>query len=91
MRPDAGGVPFQSLPYRGSQTDHTPHLSRRQLECLYWTQMGKSASDIGGILHLSSRTVEGHIANVCHLLGVRTKIQAVSKAKDLGLIGSHGP
>jgi DNA-binding CsgD family transcriptional regulator len=62
-------------------------LTTRQLECLSWTGEGKSASDIGQILGISGRTVEGHLAKVCQHLGVRTRIQAVVKAKDLGFLG----
>ena len=60
-------------------------ISARQIECLSWAQEGKSSSDIGVILGISARTVEGHIARICELLGVRTRIQAILKAKDLGL------
>jgi DNA-binding CsgD family transcriptional regulator len=66
-------------------------VSERQLECLAWVQEGKSASDIGGILGISSRTVEGHILKVCEHLGVRTRIQAVLKARDLGLLRPPPP
>ena len=62
-------------------------ITKRQLECLAWTQEGKSATDIGLILGISARTVEGHLAKACHNLGVRTRIQAVSRAKDLGFLG----
>jgi hypothetical protein len=55
------------------------------------TGEGKSASDIGVILGISARTVEGHIARTCALLGVRTRIQAVVLAKDLGLFARGEP
>jgi len=61
-------------------------ITKRQLQCLAWTREGKSAGDIGQILGISARTVEGHLAKVCGHLGVRTRIQAVIKAKDLGLL-----
>ncbi|MBS0412279.1 MAG: helix-turn-helix transcriptional regulator [Proteobacteria bacterium] len=61
-------------------------MKARQLECLQWVQQGKSASEIGIILGISSRTVEGHLAHVCEILGVRTRIQAVLLAQDLGLL-----
>jgi DNA-binding CsgD family transcriptional regulator len=64
----------------------TRHITDRQLECLAWVQQGKSASDIGGILGLSGRTVEKHIIKVCGHLGVKTRIQAVVRARELGLI-----
>jgi DNA-binding CsgD family transcriptional regulator len=59
--------------------------------CLRWAGEGKSASDIGIILGISARTVEGHIARTCALLGVRTRIQAVVLAKDLGLFARSAP
>ncbi len=61
-------------------------LTDRQLECLAWVQEGKSAGDIGQIIGLSGRTVEKHIANACAALGVRTRVQAVLRARELGLI-----
>lgn len=64
----------------------TLSITDRQLECLAWVQQGKSATDIGGILGLSGRTVEKHILKVCGHLGVKTRIQAVVRARELGLI-----
>ena len=61
-------------------------ITRRQLECLVWVGEGKSASDIGGILGISGRTVEGHLLKICAHLGVKTRFQALLKARDLGLI-----
>ena len=70
---------------------HLDAITSRQLECLRWAGEGKSASDIGIILGISARTVEGHIARTCALLGVRTRIQAVVLAKDLGLFTRDAP
>jgi DNA-binding CsgD family transcriptional regulator len=61
-------------------------ITERQLECLAWVGEGKSANDIGGILGISRRTVEGHILKICTHLGVKTRVQALLKARDLGLI-----
>ena len=66
-------------------------ITERQLECLAWVQEGKSASDIGAILGLSGRTVEKHIIKVCGHLGVKTRVQAVVRARELGLIGGSAP
>lgn len=74
---------------RGCSNPHDLDITERQLECLAWTQEGKSATDIGLILGISGRTVEGHLAKVCEHLGVRTRIQAVIKAMDLGFL--HRP
>lgn len=66
-------------------------ITERQLECLSWVQEGKSASDIGAIMGISSRTVEGHLLKLCDHLGVRTRVQAVLRARDLGLLDRPGP
>jgi DNA-binding CsgD family transcriptional regulator len=61
-------------------------LSRRQIQCLFWVQEGKSATDIGVILGLSPRTVEEYLAKACDKLGVRRRVQAVVRAHRLGLL-----
>lgn len=61
-------------------------LSVRQLECLYWAQEGKSATDIGQLIGISGRTVERHLFNACRALGVRTRVQAVVRARELHLL-----
>jgi DNA-binding CsgD family transcriptional regulator len=66
-------------------------LTDRQVECLAWAQEGKSAGDIGQILGISGRTVEGHLAKACEALGVRTRVQAVVRARELGWLTSRAP
>lgn len=63
-----------------------PALSSRQLECLKWAEAGKSARDTGQILGISQRTVEKHLEQAYLALGVRTRIQAVVRARTLGLL-----
>lgn len=75
----------------GEIETRAPRLSDRQLECLAWAQEGKSAGVIGQILGISGRTVEGHLAKACEALGVRTRVQAVVKARELGLLGGGRP
>lgn len=66
---------------------HEAHgLSYRQLQCLAWVHEGKSANDIGLILGISGRTVEKHLRRACEHLGVRSRIQAVVRARDLGFL-----
>lgn len=76
-RPAGSGVPVQ---------DDRVTLSPRQVECLYWVQQGKSSRDIGIILGVSHRIVERHVFRACAKLGVRTRVQAVVRARALGLI-----
>jgi DNA-binding CsgD family transcriptional regulator len=82
--------PFPSLESRRPGAGR-PRLSLRQLECLAWAQEGKSAGDIGQILGISGRTVEGHLAKACDALGVRTRMQAVLRARDLLLLQALAP
>jgi DNA-binding CsgD family transcriptional regulator len=82
MDTDVGRTPSTSRDLEAAP----PRLSARQLECLAWAQEGKSAGDIGQILGLSGRTVEGHLAKACAALGVRTRVQAVVRARSLGLL-----
>lgn len=71
----------------GGIEDEGVTLSPRQAECLFWVQQGKSSRDIGIILGVSHRIVERHVFRACGKLGVRTRVQAVVRARSLGLIG----
>jgi DNA-binding CsgD family transcriptional regulator len=62
-------------------------LSPRQIECLFWVQEGKSSRDIGVIIGVSHRIVERHVFRACQKLGVKTRLQAVIRARTLGIIG----
>lgn len=69
-------------------------LTLRQVEILYWVQEGKTAWEIGRILGLSARSVDGHLRRIYARLDVRTRLQAVLRAQDLGLLArpsSHRP
>lgn len=66
-------------------------LTARQIECLEWVQAGKSSSVIGQILGVSKHTVDEHLAEACKRLGVRSRIQAVSIACELGLLPPSTP
>jgi DNA-binding CsgD family transcriptional regulator len=71
---------------KASSVDQELTLSPRQTECLFWVQEGKSSRDIGIILGVSHRIVERHVFRACHKLGVKTRLQAVIRARSLGLI-----
>lgn len=78
-------------PFSQSRSFAPRLITDRQLQCLAWVQEGKSASDIGTILGLSGRTVEKHLIKLCGHLGVKTRVQAVVRARELGLINGHAP
>jgi DNA-binding NarL/FixJ family response regulator len=61
-------------------------ITDRELEILQFVSEGLTMVSIGRRLGISPRTVESHLAKLYAKLGVRTRIQAVSKAAWLGLI-----
>jgi DNA-binding CsgD family transcriptional regulator len=69
------------------ETVQTP-LSPREAEVLGWIAKGKSDAEIAVILGLSERTARFHAANAKVKLDATTRVQAVTKALDLGLIAA---
>lgn len=61
-------------------------LSPRELECLTWVSLGKSSTDIGSILDISSRTVDAYIEKACSKLKVRTRVEAVVAAVQMQIL-----
>jgi len=61
-------------------------ITDRELEILQHVSEGLTMVSIGRRLGISPRTVESHLARLYRKLGVRTRIQAVSKGAWLGLI-----
>jgi DNA-binding NarL/FixJ family response regulator len=70
-----------------------PDFNARQLEILGFVQDGKSSGDIGTILGLSRRTVEWRLSRIFEALGVHTRVQAVVRARELGILrpSKHRP
>ena len=62
------------------------YITDRQLEILDLVSKGKSSRDIGTILSISRKTVDHLVERACDGLEVRTRFQAVLKARDLGLL-----
>jgi DNA-binding CsgD family transcriptional regulator len=63
-----------------------PALTGREIECLQWACHGKSAWEIGTILHISEATVRFHLSNAFTKLGAPNRINAIVRAVRLGLI-----
>ena len=63
-----------------------PRLSTREIEVLKWTAEGKTASDIGTILNLTTRTANFHISSAIKKIGANNKTSAVVIAAKLGLL-----
>ena len=64
-------------------------LTSRELEILKWTVDGKTAWEIGQIVHISERTVNVHLRNIMAKFGVHNKTHAAAKAINLGLFAGH--
>jgi LuxR family maltose regulon positive regulatory protein len=61
-------------------------LSEREVEVLRYMAEGLSNPEIAGRLYLSPNTLKAHAQNIFMKLEVHNRLQAVSKAKELGLI-----
>jgi DNA-binding CsgD family transcriptional regulator len=63
-----------------------PRLTRREKEVLKWSADGKTAWEIGQIIHVSAATVQFHSRNAMDKLGAINKQHAVVRALQLGMI-----
>jgi DNA-binding NarL/FixJ family response regulator len=61
-------------------------LSRREREVLRLLSGGMTVGQVASRLGISPRTVESHVTRLYRKLGVRTRLQAVSRAATLGLV-----
>ncbi len=61
-------------------------LSRRELDVLRLIGEGCSNLDIAGQLVLSLHTVKKHISNIFSKLGVKSRTQAIARARELKLL-----
>jgi LuxR family maltose regulon positive regulatory protein len=75
----------ESQKYSG-EFDWIEPLSQRELEVLQLIAEGLSNREIGDRLYLALNTVKTHTRNIYSKLGVRSRTQAVSKARAMGLM-----
>ncbi len=61
-------------------------LTPRELEILGLVARGLTMKQVASRLGVSPRTVESHIAKLYRKLGVRTRVQAVARGAQLGLV-----
>ncbi len=78
--------------YNGIETElvnhkNDPHLlTLREQECVYYLVRGCTFLEIAQKLFISARTVESHITNIKHKLGVNTRSELIVKACELGYV-----
>lgn len=78
------GIPPPGRP--GPVVRDSATLTLRELECLHWVSMGKTAWETATIMGRSQRTVEFHLVNAARKLNAINKIHAVVIAVRMGLI-----
>ncbi len=61
-------------------------LSQREFEVLTMLAEGRSNQDIAAKLYLSLRTIKFHTSNIYSKLGVKSRSEAVSRARKVGLL-----
>jgi len=67
-------------------THDRPALSPRELEILNHIADGRSAPEIGRLIHLSPATVKSHLQSLYEKLGVSDRAAAVAEAMRRGLL-----
>jgi ATP/maltotriose-dependent transcriptional regulator MalT len=78
---------FEPAPRKPKQdAELAEPLSERELEVLRYIAEGLSNPEIARRLYLSPNTLKAHTQNIFLKLDVHNRLQAVSKAKELGLI-----
>lgn len=61
-------------------------LSRRELEIMMLVAEGKSNKEIADYLVIAEGTVKNHLSNILSKLDVKDRLNAVVKAKEMGII-----
>ena len=82
--------PEQAVPprTRASSDEMVEPLSERELEVLELIAEGLTNREIASRLFLSLNTVKAHTRNIYGKLGVRSRTQAVARARTLGILPS---
>jgi DNA-binding NarL/FixJ family response regulator len=76
-----GGTVFDAG--KGSEV---PALTERQTEVLMLLAAGHGNKEIRHRLNIAERTVRAHLTELFQLLGVHSRMQAIVRARELGLI-----
>jgi DNA-binding NarL/FixJ family response regulator len=74
----------------GPLDDALPLLSHRELEVLTCLSQGMQVPGIARALGISLHTCRGYVKTMHAKMGVRTQLEAVIKAQQIGLLGPNG-
>jgi DNA-binding NarL/FixJ family response regulator len=77
-----GGAVFDA----GPATGELPALTARQTEVLMLLAAGHGNKEIRHRLNIAERTVRAHLTELFQVLGAHSRMQAVIRARELGLI-----
>jgi len=66
--------------------DAKPALSPRQTEVMELLAIGCANKEIRYRLNIAERTVRAHLTEIFNVLGVNSRVQAILRARELGLI-----
>jgi PAS domain S-box-containing protein len=66
-------------------------LTPRQNEVLQMLGQGASTEDIASMLHLSKETVRNHVRSILRELRTHSRLEAVARAHELGLLAQLKP
>jgi LuxR family transcriptional regulator, maltose regulon positive regulatory protein len=61
-------------------------LSQRELEVLQLLATGRSNREIATELYVATGTIKAHLNNIFRKLEARSRLEAVTRARDLGLL-----
>jgi DNA-binding CsgD family transcriptional regulator len=67
---------------RAAHSD-TPPLSPREREVLELVAGGRTNEEVAGLLFISPVTVKAHLRHIYEKLGVRNRVEAVTRLKNL--------
>jgi DNA-binding NarL/FixJ family response regulator len=77
-----GGIVFDA----GKAGGKIPALTSRQLEVLMLLADGHGNKEIRHRLNIAERTVRAHLTELFQLLGAHSRMQAIVRARELGLL-----
>lgn len=69
-----------------AEAEGDPALSQRERAILRYLPSGLSKREIAGELGVSANTVKTHVSSIYRKLDVRSRAQAVARARELGLL-----